>query len=201
MPFTCFPFNFIYWDKVSDHQEIKEKYLPLILETNSKVEKRNKWRCEVTTSYMNDDINNTLFDDHFIQTVVWKKFDEFLENKPPHISIPKESYIQNIWYNYYTPGQYQEIHQHLSAHNIVTEKGLISQLFSGIYLIDLQEKNKTVFYQPGPLPSMPTPESYTITTEHIEEGNVIFFPSSTPHYVLPCENPRVTISFNIVSVF
>lgn len=203
--FKIFPFNFIFWESVTEHSQIKQKYLNLIEKTKSNLHKNNSWKCDVVSSFRNTEINDYVFDSFFMDTVVWKYFDEFLKNKPFDFEVPKNSFILNIWYNFYNPGQYQEIHNHTGRGSdllILSEPKNESYhgLFSGIYILDSQETNKTVFYQPGPNPCTRKNE-IKLFTDDIPEGSVIFFPSGLLHYTMPAEKSRTIVSFNITSSF
>jgi hypothetical protein len=198
MSCILFPTNFIWWEKVEDHSSVKQKYLQKIKLSEENVQKKHEWDCNVSTSFGNDYVNNSIFDKDFRDNVIWKYFDKIIENKPFSFDNPEASIIKEIWYNTYVPGQYQEVHCHsdISAykHGDITTM----TMFSGIYLIDLHEKNKTVFYQQGPFPCMvKNRDGYYVHTFDIEEGNILFFPSSLSHYVSPAEKSRTTISFNI----
>ena len=79
-------------------------------------------------------------------------------------------------------GFVEEIHEHTGAGD-----------FSGIYLLELNETNKTHFYCSGGNTAM----KLLANTRNIPEGSIILFPSHLLHYVTPCEAERATVSCNI----
>ncbi len=128
-----------------------------------------------------------MFCDDFCDEVIWKPFKllkEELHQTIPMYDFPEKFMLSEIWYNAYEKDYFQEYHKHGRSN------------FSGIYLIDLHETNKTVFMQNNP-PSIITDKYFLYNTKHIKEGNVIIFPSDLSHCVNSCENNRVTVSFNI----
>jgi hypothetical protein len=187
-----FPCNFVYYTKIKNHEKIKEKYLPRILcdhEINGEFYKnKNTWNCDTSTSFFAPYENNAhLFDEQFYEEVIWEPLRTLigeLDNLVNFYTQPEKLALADIWYNIYDKGQFQECHDHAKTN------------FSGIYLLDLNEENKTMFYQHGAM-SVYTDNFYSYNTKHIEEGNVIIFPSNLLHSVNPCESGRITISFNI----
>lgn len=200
--YLLFPTNFVWWDTVENHLDIKEKYLRRIEQSKSKISKKQNWDCDVVSSFGNQYINDSIFDKYFRDNVIWKYFDRMLEKKPFEFDTPHSSIVRDIWYNTYTRGQYQEIHTHDYVSSYSSELKIKTMgMFSGIYLIDLQEKNKTVFYQQGPLPCRVNTDGVYVKSDHLNEGSIILFPSSLAHYVLPTEKSRTTISFNVTSSY
>lgn len=187
-----FPSNFVYWEKIDKHEEIKKKYLTLILEDSKinreKYKSQNVWECNLITNYFEEN-NKTFFDEHFIENVIKEPLNDCINE----LGLKKPSYynITSLWYNVYENGDFQEVHQH---------SGQTSNFFSGIYLIDLEDKNTTYFYQSGPRSDFNT-FGYTFPTSHIEEGNVIIFPSFLEHYVNPVVGKKVSISFNVATSY
>lgn len=207
-----FPHNFIFWEPVENHQEIKQIYLEKIKQREHLITKPEVWNCDVLSSFECQQINNEIFDEYFHQNVIWKACDKLLQSIPFNFDVPSSSSVLNVWFNTYKKGQYQEIHNHLwSGSNLLILSNERAQnivgLLSGIYILHSEETNKTVFYQEGMNPFDRTKMgsnfngTYGIkkTTEEIKEGNVILFPSSLSHYTVPAEKSRTIISFNIVS--
>ena len=198
--YASFPSPFVWWSKVKNHSEIKSKYLPLIdvdFDLNRNVyDKNNTWACQVTSSFFNGSDTSPIFDTNFYNSVVWDCLDKMLEelSKKLYLPVPIESRISRIWYNKYDPGSWQEIHDHSPCFNY-------GETFSGIYLLDLNESNGTVFYQQSKLRCFSQEYSHRIFTDHIEDGCVILFPSELAHYVKPSVNSRTTVSFNIASKY
>lgn len=183
-----FPAKFIYIHKVENHQEVKSKILPII--ESDLVENKEKyfndfgtWDCKVYTSFFDADkgmdILNMVPE---IQNAIWTALDKMLE-KVQLNSYPKQSHISLFWWNYYSKGHSQEVHQHCGTD------------FSGIYILKSTDKNKTAFYSAENHRLL----NKTILTDEVEEGSIILFPSHLPHYVNPIEDEqgRITVAFNI----
>lgn len=187
-----FPAQFVYSTKIKNHFQIKQKYLPIIQEDlkNNKFlyESSSSWSCDVISSFFgNKKKNLTMFGDNFYDEIVWKPLAQLKKELSEKISLykfPKKITLTEIWYNAYEHGYFQEYHKHGRSN------------FSGIYLIDLHEENKTVFKQE--LSHSITLDKYCLyDTKHLEEGTVIIFPADLSHCVRPCENTRTSISFNL----
>lgn len=204
-----FPAHFVWWKKLKNHEEIKEKYLKLIDEDfklNGDFYRENKtWSCDVTSSYFDSNMISPILDKYFMDNVVWNSVDEMLLDLSVsyNLPVPKYSNIASLWYNKYQPGDWQEMHDHAIC-SLIEEtdkkvKKILRPAFSGIYLLDLNEDNKTVFYSTNLVTCFSPDNSNSFTTQGIEEGCVILFPSELPHYVNRCVNSRTTVSFNIAS--
>lgn len=197
-----FPTKFIYWEKILEHQKIKKKYFNSIkkdIEENKilyKTEVEKIWQCSCVSSYFsNSKIFSELEEKNFFKDIIWDPMDNMLKkmNDTINLPIPKHSKLTRIWFNYYEPGNWQEAHEHSDP-----------ATYSGIYLLDLNEKNPTIFFDENSSRCWGrerNPSMVTFSTEDIEEGTVIFFPSELMHYVNPCKSNRTTISFNISSEF
>ena len=187
-----FPSQFVYYSKIENHSEIKQKYLPIIqedLKTNKFLyESLTTWSCNVVSSFFgNKKKNLKMFEDDFYDEIIWKSLKELEEELYQKVSLyqfPKKIKLTEIWYNAYEKGHFQEYHKHGRSN------------FSGIYLIDLHEENKTVFKQEL-VPSITLDKYCLYDTKHLQEGTVIIFPANLSHCVRPCENSRVSISFNL----
>lgn len=204
--YDIFPFNFVFWEPLDNHEEIKSVYLKKIRDKEHLLTQPHTWKCDVKSSFDAEDINQEIFDDYFLKHVVWSSFDKLLETRPFDFDVPTSSSVLNIWFNTYKKGQYQEIHNHLgSGSTLMVLSDEIPEtffgLFSGIYIIDSKESNKTVFYQEGIIPCNRSKNGFKKTTEKVKEGSVILFPSGLSHYATPAEDSRTTISFNIVSKY
>jgi predicted 2-oxoglutarate/Fe(II)-dependent dioxygenase YbiX len=205
MNLHIFPTKFIYWSRIKNHNKIKEKYYPLILKNQNEYGSKfretvsKKWNCDCYSSFFSPEDTKNIFDDDFSNEVIWSVFDEMLNvfnNSPIDLSmpIPKQSRICDIWYNHYDHGMYQEIHNHSHNNPIVH--------FSGIYLMELNEDNTTIFFNKNECKFYSDKiDVITYDTKHIGEGNVIIFPSELLHYVNPSLKGRTTVSFNITSEY
>lgn len=201
-----FPSNFVYWEKIPNHQKIKKTILNTIDDDIKKNEffyrekLKENWKCKCISNFFNKDNNfyETLSNKDFIKSIIWNPIDNMLKEMRDTVNlpIPEHSEIVNLWFNRYGPGEWQEIHEHSPVMN----KSFIT--YSGIYLLDLNEKNPTIFFDKIPARCWGNECLWkNFSTEHMDEGTVIIFPAELLHYVNPCVNYRTTISFNIKSIF
>ncbi len=190
-----FPSQFVYWESIEQHEEIKKNIFQKIIDHSNTLnqlyknrddlEYYNNYMCK-TNYFLNDNNDNFLFnlleEYNYLNLIIWNVIDNLLENKNLNIvQYPKKSNIGKIWYNVYSPGGYHDMHTH-GAH----------EGFAGVYILDLNEKNTTTFFTSG--------NKFfekTFYLEDISEGSVIIFPTNLIHSVRPSLKNRVTISFNI----
>ena len=168
---------FVAWYSIPNHQEIKQELLPKIQSDSDYIIAPGNAK----TNFLNQSLKH--FNSSILNSIVWKPFDEMLQEKQLS-PTPSESNLTEIWWNIYSPGDHALTHKHINSD------------FSGIYLLHSQESNPTVFFHDTPSCYYPyAQEPYT--TEHITEGHVILFPSFLQHSVSPCIKERVIVSFNI----
>lgn len=196
------PSPFIFWTEVENHNEIKNNYLPKIKEksleeqyhtTPGKInrvegEQPSVWNCEVVTTYFHRKQLQDFFAEELVESIVKKPLLKLYdEQKCPVQNRPKKHILKEIWFNFYKPGFYQEPHDHSGT------------TFSGIYLLELNEPNNTIFTCHG-TSRYNYNQSLTsyYPTEHIKEGNVILFPSEFIHSVDICTEEKASISFNVL---
>jgi hypothetical protein len=178
-----FPSEFIFWAKAKNHLANKDFLYGTIMNSLDKTKDAHAkhWRCNVNTEFFAGSDTCVKYIDLVVNDV-YPALDCMFKELP--IKTPKSSRVTNIWYNYYEQGHNQEIHSHIPNSNL-----------SGIYLLQLEEKNKTVFYSyNSSICGLSSPVKQLIEAE---EGDIIIFPSVLLHYVMPCEKPRATIAFNI----
>ena len=181
-----FPSDFIFWKPANEHKKIKEELFSLIKNNLDKTKDKqlNNWLCDVNTEFFENNLNNKKYLKLILEEI-YPALDA-LFTEVVNLKKPKQSIVTKIWYNHYNKLQGQEIHSHSSdgTNNL-----------SGIYLLHLEEENKTIFYSYASTNSNLC-NSVKKTTE-IKEGSIILFPSHLLHYVLPCKKERITIAFNI----
>jgi len=182
-----FPGDFIYWSKAKNHEHIKKTLLPIILGNLDATSNRQigNWLCDVNTEFFNLNFSKylPLITDE-IYPVLDNMFAE-LQNLSINYKTPKTSTVTSIWYNHYETNSNQEVHSHSNNRSS----------FSGIYVLNLNEENKTVFYSYNA--SIAGTGTEVKQLKEAKEGDIIIFPSSLLHYVLPCEQTRDSIAFNI----
>ena len=202
MSFYHFPSEFVYWDKVENHDEIKKEILPKILEAN-KNKKNNPFdSCKFNTSFEYNGkpdlnvMNKKMFD--VILFYLEKMF------KTMNFNVEKLM-INKGWWNVYDEGEFQEEHNHLGDPNY-SNGDLFYPALSVIYILhDENEKSSIVFRKPGPFPLMKPHDERVFKTEdvkEIKEGTILIFPYNLRHLVKPCiKRGRVTLAYNIRSVY
>ena len=110
-------------------------------------------------------------------------------------------FVRNIWYNYYSDGEYQEEHDHLG-------NPFHQSHFSLIHFLSYNPEEHTPPEFRDPLAQLrclslelDSNRCGEVYVPEIQEGDLLMFPSYLTHRVLPCKKtdyPRITISFNIV---
>lgn len=186
MPSHNFFTPFVYWDYVPQHHQIKSFLLPKIQQHQQQHGTRGIGNA-LTTFYTSVEDNASVLQKDLIDTIIWQQFDKMVEEKQFTPTIV-ESRVKHLWFNSYQPGDYAIAHYHTDAD------------FCGIYLLDVPDENNTLFHPHTSSTHYPF-ESAPYTTEHIEEGNVLFWPSNLMHSVTPCKTDRTIIAFNIISGF
>ena len=210
MPFHHFPNEFVYWQDLENHKEIKDKLLPIILEKNEKI-KNNPFDCVFNTSFFKEQKrsrieNQFLHDSEVVHSVILKTIEKMtLEyNALNMYKLDSESFvIYGGWWNFYKENEYQEYHTHV-AEPILNGECVYYPCFSVVYILhDESEENALSFRKPAPLPLMPPYEDYVFQTSNektIKEGTILVFPYNLGHVVKPCTKPgRITISYNVYS--
>lgn len=203
--FYFFPIDFVYTQKINNHEQVKIKILNEInLRKNTE---ESCWTLsKLVTSYINTKEHNSfLCNDEISNDVIWtpldNMFNEIRDNFNFPWTAPKSSIIHSCWYNIYNKGDYQEVHDHVPSYD---NDGYIPS-FSIIYILDSEgQKNTTVFRKKFPLTATPPFQDVNFNTanyEDIGEGTVLIFPSHLEHYVLPETGKKITCSYNIRTLF
>lgn len=188
MTVNIFYNEFVFSTQVKNHKAIKETLLPLIVENleNTKNKQLGNWFCDVNTEFFDAGQSVTKYL-NLITSEIYPALD-LLFQELPNLQRPKTSTVSHIWYNHYATGGTQEVHTHTKS------KGHPPAL-SGVYLLELTEPNPLVFFSPAAASNPFVKEA--LKTEFAKEGTLLLFPSSMPHYVLPCTSKRTTVAFNI----
>lgn len=188
-----FPSQFVYWEKLPEHNDIKDDLLSFInddVDMNGesyRARAKEYWGRELTTSFFKNTplrfMNQTLFN-----TIVWGPFQRMYDEVGETLPKAEQNGVAEFWYNQYNIGEQQEVHSHINGSNAV---------FSGIYLLELDEENPTTFINPHHPIAYKSGATHSFDTKHLKEGSVILFPACLLHYVMPAQSKRTTISFNI----
>jgi hypothetical protein len=214
-----FPANFVYWEKVKDHDKIKDCLLDEINKREScdSVHKKDVLLNKSSSDYhfrKKDILEYCSGTD--IKNIVWEPLEHALEemNSRKHATkiVVNESYITASWYTRYESDGSMQMHNHSSGPYIKDGK-IFTPTFSMIYILnDKNEGNSTCFKETvaentvsvmrpkymnnGSMES----EFQTANVKEISEGTVLIFPSSLYHMVELVAIPgRITIALNIAS--
>ena len=209
MSFIFPPGDFIYYQKIKEHKDIKKKFFSKIqeLSNNEEVLKNKPFKfCIFKTSIFKPELNSFLLEKDILDLLVWNPIDKLIEkyneNNIFKINL-SESIVEESWFNIYEKTNFQEIHDHWGFPKIINNE-IYQPSFSLIYILeDKNEGNSTVFkfdrnnfmYNFGF-------NSTTIDTskiKNISEGTVIIFPYTFEHFVIPVVKDRISIAYNISS--
>ena len=181
----------VFKGQVSDNEILKNLLVSEILNESRDLEIPEDWTThKVKTSFSTQSsiLNRTELTSQYVdcmRDVFDKEFD---------VSINK------IWYNVYTDGEYQEVHDHLGS---LFEPSH----FSFIHFLCFDKENHKPPEFRDPLSQLRTTSLELernncgeVYVPDVKEGDLIMFPSYLQHCVPPgkkTEYPRITISFNV----
>ena len=195
--------NISFWDtyfyltKLEEAEKILEEWKPFL--SNDKYLGDSEWDMAQAKSSIRKENSKDLpwkvwFD------AIQPQMNKYLENLDPQ--VPYSVHCDEMWFNEYSKGDYQEPHDHAFPGRGV----------SAIYVLDYPQDVK----DPGgqlvfECPNFPMVRSsgldrifnawnYQHITPRLEVGTLIFFPSWISHYVLPSKTDkrRATIAANFV---
>lgn len=146
----------------------------------------------VITSWGNRSISGKLFEESGEVDKYYKK------HLLTMLGMTNESciFIQDIWFNYYINGQYQEPHDHMNP-----SYDIIDSHFSAVHFLQFDKSvHKPLEFID---PNSKLNRRHMVNDRyapHIEEGDIIIFPSHLTHFVTPSEPtpdyPRITVALN-----
>ena len=151
------------------------------------------------TSYDADNFNFDLFSKSEVTQRLYNKYILRFFDKPTKVNV------LDMWFNYYSNGEYQESHTHIQPDMFVERTH-----FSCIHYLkfDPEVHQPTVFSDP--LAMIRRTNSIELDSNNyneryepqVREGSIIMFPPYLEHYVPKSnptpDNPRITVAFNIV---
>jgi len=209
MPHKQFPCKYLYWQKIEDHENIKNDVLPKIYNLNNNNTFENPFElCRFSSTSFSSKHNNFLTGEQ-IDKIIWTPIDNMIReiNEIYDFKInTKRSILKEYWFNIYNKGDFQEFHEHMEDDIYINDK-IYNSTFSGIYIINDEScKNKICFMDQlnlnVPYNSPKKTYSFQFENSDYKEGSVLIFPSSLYHYVKPVENNnRITIAFNVYSTY
>jgi len=197
-----FPVSY-YQGQVENNDRLKQQLLPQINFKKNKVKVPEGWSTtKIITSIENDKANDFLYNSEELSNQYINVIESFCD----------DDYvieIDEIWFNYYIDGEYQEQHSHIdSAGDQRRKDDKLPPTFSCVHFLcyDKEVHNPLTFKDPM---SMTRSHSFEFESHQhddlhypdISEGDMIMFPSYLEHEVKAGKptpnNPRITISFNL----
>lgn len=195
-----FPISFFH-SKVDNNKEIKDILISKIVNDSKELLIPEGWITnKLKTSFSGEKLGKEIFfgKDNTYQSILEKKYAKCLDS---FFDCNYSIMIDEIWYNCYTDGEYQEDHDHLGG-------AFGSVHFSCIHFLSFDNIRHEAPKFRDPLDQlrnlsleMDRNEYQDYYSPTIEEGDFIMFPSYLRHSVSPCEHtpdyPRITIAMNI----
>ena len=197
-----FPVSY-YQGQVENNDRLKQQLLPQINFAKNKVQVPEGWETtKIITSINSDKANDFLYDSEELSNQYIDVIESFCD----------DDYIieiDEIWFNYYINGEYQEQHNHIDSANLPrTKTDRLTPTFSCVHFLcyDKEVHSPLTFFD-----KMRVTRSHSfefashqhddIHAPDISEGDIIMFPSYLEHEVKAGKptpnNPRITISFNL----
>tara|TARA_R100000030_G_C3237546_1_gene119840 strand:+ start:187 stop:810 length:624 start_codon:yes stop_codon:yes gene_type:complete len=189
-----FPVSY-YKGTVEDNDKLKETVLPIVKKTLDDCETPEGWlTTNIKTSFDNEAISNELANCQEVKSQYFNVIKGFFDDK-------FRLEIDDIWYNSYANGEYQEAHNHCGDALAPTHFACVHflsfnpEIHSQLAFIDpidtlrhLSINMKTEGYEDRHYP-------------YVREGDLVMFPAYLKHEVKSSpptpDEPRITISFNI----
>ncbi|MBJ33313.1 MAG: hypothetical protein CMC89_01140 [Flavobacteriaceae bacterium] len=183
----------VYKTKLPDHEKVQQDFQDVIANDDN-FDKVSSWYSNVDTTFGNPEANKLPFN-AFIKNAIL-----VLNKYITHFSVDAPlRYGVECWLNRYKKDYYQEVHNHAGR-----------SVFSCAYMMNTPKNSGNfVFYKntydnlhASGLPLLSSePFAYNNRiTPPLEEGDIIFFPSTLEHYVTgnKTDNNRATISANFI---
>ena len=188
--FFFFPSPFVFHYEVPEHLTIKQNLQSTLKSLYQSHHHENKYKWSKNSKYQSNMCTNfnvakqqrSWYTKSDLQAFVWNPIDQLLSELNQQTSQCK---LDDIWWNVYQKGDYAPLHNHGNY-------GI-----SGVYLLQLNEPNKTVFSCNTRTTIKNEHDLQYYDTKHVKEGTVLLFPSQLNHSVDPAESTRMTISFNV----
>lgn len=183
----------VYKTLLKNHKTIQKDFAE-VLEGTDYFGKVPTWYSNVDTTYGNREADSLPWQ-NFIKSAI-EGLAEYLEIYKTN--LPRNYQIE-CWLNRYKNGQHQEVHNHTGESIISCAYMLKTPPNSGNFVF---YKNTYDYLHQSALPKLttePFPFNNRITPP-LEEGEIIYFPSSLEHYVSTNDSDqiRATISANFI---
>ena len=195
---TLFPVT-LYHTNVRENSVIQREVLASIQKCyeEKKLPIPDGWLTDkLITSFDEDELNHKIFESNKIHEL-YMKYVSSVFDKPVSFSL------EDMWFNYYIDGEYQEEHHHINPTPFQPPVH-----FSCVHYLKFDEEvhQSTTFHDPI---SALRSHSFEMDSNHckenwspkVKEGDLLIFPSYLVHHVEKSEptpnNPRITIAFNL----
>lgn len=181
--------------QMPNHDLIKTKFSSFLKDKENFSDASEVWDCNCGTTHTNKEQNDKLPWDSFFENV-----NPLIKQYATEIGFNTDKYelYGFAWANRYTKGHHQEIHAHEGDHN----------LFSCAYILELPDNDadcgQFLFYNSA-AKSFPADLMYMFegTFKHskrhnpmLQEGEIVFFPSSLEHYVTYNKTDKIRASIS-----
>lgn len=197
-----FPIS-LYHSCISDNNKIKELVYPLIEKYNQRhTNPPEGWFTnKIQTSFDDEEVKKIMMDtDNKIGKELNRQYSDVIRT---FFDISFEVQINDMWYNVYENGEYQEAHTHFGTYNNPNH-------YACVHFLNFDPKVHAPLCVLDPLRHLRISSfEYFNNTEYkddhnflnVKEGDLLMFPAYLEHEVRPSPptpgNPRITISFNI----
>jgi hypothetical protein len=186
---------FVFHTKVNRHEEVKQIYLPKILEEFEKNKLKDEYYFggrKTNLCHSNIEKPPSVFDKFFFDNVIFEPLNELLRKHQIYKNQEiKTAGLNKIWWNVYDTGDHVYLHDH--GESVFFKKIKIS----GFYLLNLEGKNLTAFSSPDGCLDFEKLHN----TNYAQEGETFLFPSSLKHYSPSTDGNKVSVSFNVFCEF
>lgn len=163
--------KFIFVQSIENHEYWKQHFFEQGVDNGG--EDRENVHEKLITSFHNGP-NEGLDYSHFEESEIRPRLNELTSN----LMYTKRLDRLGWWHQNYVEGGYHGPHDHKS-HTI-----------SGIYILELEKENTTVFY------SQNDDREYSFVLDDVKEGDLILFDSTVWHSVDPNDGKKIVLCFN-----
>jgi len=163
--------------KMTNHEEILKGFLPFI-ENDNNFDFPKTWDCSCKTT-IDDQEKNSKFPWHLF----FENINTILADYSAKIGLSKNALLRmngQAWVNKYDQGNAQEVHDHKGTNNLISCAYML-KLPTDSAQFTFYQSNYEVF--PKHLNFLFDTPAGSAVKPPLEEGDVIFFPSSAAHYV------------------
>ena len=197
--FTLFP-TLIYKDALSEHAELKKKYVPELIELfKQQPDKKAPWAKFCNSWQDNEFFVNNPDKRNLLEDAITPHIHKWFKR----YNLSSFDYKITYWFNVHTSDMYQETHDHMLGHLVVC----------GIYYLQLSEEDTPVVFVPHQTIYQSHLRNIGITHNHeelafdssdilkIKEGDLILFAPDSKHLAPKAKQKhkgyRISLAFNV----